>query len=296
MATALKARGALLGACALLIAVPVVLDYRTMASVARNHAELRDLANPINLVNATRSYLKHSRIAPVGPRRWWRPTCSAARPGPPAASAMVLVIVIGESVRSSSLGLFGYARDTTPELARRGVVAFGEVHACGTNTATSVPCMFSGLGAADYDEATARGRENLLDVLDRAGFDVLWIDNNTGSKHVADRVVEDRRRRCDNVRASVMPVAATTTSWSSELEERLAHMERDTVLLLHQKGSHGPAYHDRYPDAFRRFVPDCRSNELQNCTSRELVNSYDNTILLHRPRTGRDDRRARRRA
>ncbi|MBI2398610.1 MAG: phosphoethanolamine--lipid A transferase [Xanthomonadales bacterium] len=276
---ALKARGALLGACALLVAVPVALDYRTMASVARNHAELRDLANPINLVNATRSYLKHSRIAPVG-----TPLVVAAdvRRGETWSGAgkrpLVLVFVIGESVRASSLGLLGYARDTTPELARRGVVAFGEVQACGTNTATSVPCMFSGLGQAGYDEATARTRENLLDVLERARFDVLWIDNNTGSKHVADRVVEI------DVAAATRPRICNTQGCFdhvlvSELEERLATIERDTVLLLHQKGSHGPAYFERYPEAFRRFVPDCRSNELQSCTREQLVNSYDNTIL-----------------
>ncbi|MBK6726282.1 MAG: phosphoethanolamine--lipid A transferase [Xanthomonadales bacterium] len=276
---ALKARGALLGVCALLVAVPVALDYRTMASVARNHAELRDLANPINLVNATRSYLKHSRVAPIGTPTVVAGDVQRGETWPAAGKRpLVLVFVVGESVRASSLGLLGYVRDTTPELARRGVVAFGEVHACGTNTATSVPCMFSGLGQAGYDEATARGRENLLDVLERARFDVLWIDNNTGSKHVADRVVEI------NVAAATRPRICNAQGCFdhvlvSELEERLARIERDTVLLLHQKGSHGPAYFERYPEAFRRFVPDCRSNELQDCTHEQLVNSYDNTIL-----------------
>ena len=275
---ALKARAALLGACALLVAVPVALDYRTMASVARNHAELRDLANPLNLVNATRSYLRHARVAPTGALTVVAADVQRGETWPAAGQRpLVLVFVIGESVRASSLGLLGYARDTTPELARRGVVAFGDVHACGTTTATSVPCMFSGLGQAGYDEATARGRENLLDVLERAGFDVLWIDNNTGSKHVADRVVEI------DVAAATRPQICSTLGCYDqilvdELGERLAGIAHDTVLLLHQKGSHGPAYFERYPEAFRRFVPDCRSNELQSCTRGQLVNSYDNTI------------------
>lgn len=34
----------------------------------------------------------------------------------------------------------------------------------------------------------------------------------------------------------------------------------------------------RYPATFERFVPACRSNELQHCSPQELVNAYDNTI------------------
>ncbi|MCC6591794.1 MAG: phosphoethanolamine--lipid A transferase [Xanthomonadales bacterium] len=276
---ALKARAVLLGVCFGLVAVAIALDYRTMASVARNHAELRDLANPINLVNATRSYLKHARAPQAGAPAVVGGDVQRGETWPAAGKRpLVLVLVVGESLRSASLGLLGYARDTTPELARRDVVAFGEVHACGTNTATSVPCMFSGLGAADYDEGRARSRENLLDVLRRAGVDVVWIDNNTGSKHVADRVVEvdvaaATRPRICNERGCFDHVLV------SELEERLAKIERDTVLVLHQKGSHGPAYFERYPEAFRRFRPDCRSNALQDCSHEQLVNSYDNTVL-----------------
>jgi lipid A ethanolaminephosphotransferase len=275
---ALRARILLVVAALGLVLAPLMLDYRTLASLARNHPELRDLANPINLVNATRSYLKHRGGEPAGPPVAVAADVTRGETWATARKPMVMVIVVGESARAASFGLYGYARDTTPELARRGVFAFRDVHACGTNTATSVPCMFSGLGAANYDEATARRRENLLDVVARADFDVIWIDNNTGSKHVADRVNEvdvagaQRPRICDD-RGCYDHILV------SELEERLARTERDTVFLLHQKGSHGPAYHDRYPDAFRRFVPDCRSNELQDCSHEELVNSYDNTIL-----------------
>jgi lipid A ethanolaminephosphotransferase len=51
------------------------------------------------------------------------------------------------------------------------------------------------------------------------------------------------------------------------------------VLVLHQIGSHGPSYFQRYPDAFRRFTPDCRTSELGNCSRDEIVNAYDNTVL-----------------
>lgn len=53
----------------------------------------------------------------------------------------------------------------------------------------------------------------------------------------------------------------------------------DRVIVLHTKGSHGPAYYLRYPPAFERFTPACRSNELSRCTPQEIRNAYDNSIL-----------------
>ncbi len=67
------------------------------------------------------------------------------------------------------------------------------------------------------------------------------------------------------------------------LDERLAtldpaHRARGVVLVMHQMGSHGPAYFKRSPPAFKRFLPECTSNDLQRCSREELVNAYDNSI------------------
>ena len=51
------------------------------------------------------------------------------------------------------------------------------------------------------------------------------------------------------------------------------------LIVLHQMGSHGPAYYKRAPNEFKKFVPECATNAIQGCTSKELVNAYDNTIL-----------------
>ncbi|MNN33616.1 Phosphoethanolamine transferase EptA [compost metagenome] len=44
-------------------------------------------------------------------------------------------------------------------------------------------------------------------------------------------------------------------------------------------GSHGPAYFKRYPPAFEKFTPVCRSNDLSACSRESIVNGYDNTLL-----------------
>ena len=66
------------------------------------------------------------------------------------------MLVVGESARAQNFGLNGYARETNPRLkAEEGLINFSNVHSCGTETAVSVPCMFSNLGRADYSDARA---------------------------------------------------------------------------------------------------------------------------------------------
>lgn len=65
----------------------------------------------------------------------------------------------------------------------------------------------------------------------------------------------------------------------AELDDWLSKVKGDSVLVLHQLGSHGPAYSQRYPAAFARFTPECKTSELGNCSSESIVNSYDNSIL-----------------
>jgi lipid A ethanolaminephosphotransferase len=64
-----------------------------------------------------------------------------------------------------------------------------------------------------------------------------------------------------------------------QLAEELNKVSRDTVFVLHMMGNHGPAYYRRYPPEFRRFVPDCATAELRDCTREQVVNAYDNAIL-----------------
>jgi lipid A ethanolaminephosphotransferase len=44
-------------------------------------------------------------------------------------------------------------------------------------------------------------------------------------------------------------------------------------------GNHGPAYYKRYPPAYETFKPVCKTNQLEDCTSLEISNAYDNALL-----------------
>ncbi|NJM32211.1 MAG: sulfatase-like hydrolase/transferase [Limnobacter sp.] len=58
-----------------------------------------------------------------------------------------------------------------------------------------------------------------------------------------------------------------------------ARTGQDILIVLHQMGSHGPAYYKRYPPQFEQFKPVCKTNELASCTAEQINNAYDNSIL-----------------
>ena len=266
----------MLGAMAM-IGLAVLPFSREMASTARNHAQLRHLATPANLFNAVRGYAKHS--APVAPVVA-APLGADAHGGSRYADRRprLLVVVIGESARAASFSLGGYARLTNPELEKRAPIYFSNVSSCGTNTATSLPCLFSHLGRSGYSDGAAKASENLLDVVAHAGYAVEWEDNNTGSKGIATRQREEDMANFDST-GLCDEEGCLDEILVQHLRAELARDSGDKVYVLHMIGSHGPAYFRRYPAAFRRFTPTCDSVALQSCSVDQIRNSYDNTIL-----------------
>jgi len=201
-----------------------------------------------------------------------RTTSAHARP-------MVLVMVVGETARAANFQLAGYSRPTNPKLsAQPGLVYFPDTTSCGTATAISVPCMFSHLSRRDFDVDEASRYTNVLDALHEAGLDVEWRDNNAGCKGVCTRITQ-----INYAGHKDGPLCHDSYCYDEmmleDLPARVGTLTRDTVIVLHQIGSHGPAYSERYPSEFEKFKPACSSNQLQRCTVQEVVNAYDNTIV-----------------
>jgi lipid A ethanolaminephosphotransferase len=197
----------------------------------------------------------------------------------------MFVLVVGETARADHFGLNGYARDTTPELAARGVLSYRDVHSCGTNTLASVPCMFSPLGKQGY-ESRKDDYENLVDVLQAAGLAVLWLDNQAGCKEVCSRVptastadlpAETLARLCNDGECLDEALLVGLDARIARLPEE--RRRKGVVLALHQMGSHGPAYFKRSPPALKRFLPECTNTTLGQCDPQQLINAYDNTIV-----------------
>ncbi len=267
----------LLGAVAVaaIALLPIARDFMPLM---RNQHELRYLITPgnvlVGLVNVGAADARTARRTrePVG--------TDATHVAAAGARPRVFVLVVGETARAANFQLDGYPRATNPQLAKLDIVNFRDVTACGTSTEVSLPCMFSPWGRREYDESRIRGAEGMLHVASRAGYDVLWIDNQSGCKGVCDgpRIRQHRVGPADQAEDCTED-GCHDLALVTQLEQALAGTRRDTVIVLHMLGNHGPAYFKRYPPQFRRFMPDCRSEELRRCSREEIVNAFDNVIL-----------------
>jgi len=262
----------------LVILLMAVLFYKDYASLIRNNKGLVKMITPANIVSGTghyvdQRYLQGSQaLVKIG---------EDAKKGPLIAAGpkkTLLVLVVGETARAENFSLGGYARDTNPQLKKQQVIYYPNASSCGTETAISVPCMFSKMPREHYDANLAHHQEGVLDVLAHAGVSVLWRENDGGCKGACDRVPH-----------------TDMTQWQLPqychdgfcLDDVLLHrfdnyvdsLHNDGIIVLHQMGSHGPAYFKRYPAAFQRFTPTCDSNQIQDCDHQALVNTYDNSLL-----------------
>ena len=261
----------------------LVLVFQDFSSTMRNHTKLRYLINPLNSVYAlgriTTQALnpQNHTLQPLG-RDAQLGASYAGQTQPP-----LLVLVLGETGRSVNFALNGYARPTTPLLsARTDLASARNAWSCGTSTAASLPCMFSHLGRAQFDGGAAP-YESLLDVLQHAGLAVLWLDNQSGCKGVCNRV-HQASTSADKDPALCPGGECLDPILLKDLDARIAALPADqrargTVVVLHQMGSHGPAYYKRSAPALKKFLPECTSSALQECSQQQVVNAYDNSIV-----------------
>ena len=265
------------------IASLLFVFYVDYAAIFREHRELKGMISPQNTIASTISYYHKSAPKKDLPLVTYGEDAHRVAPTKAQQLPKLMVLVVGETARAESFALNGYAKNTNPELSKQAdLVNFSQASSCGTATAVSVPCMFSGMPRKEYDGRLASHREGLLDIAQRAGYKVTWIDNNSGCKGT-----------CDRVGNFVIP-EPLKQKWCKDgecldgilvdsLNQYISSIPKDDMtprlVVLHQMGSHGPAYYKRTPEAFQLFKPTCDTNAIQGCTSEALINTYDNSIV-----------------
>lgn len=269
----------------LLIVMPIVGFSKDYASFFRVHKPLRFYTNPVTPVYALGKLAHIEYKKAVAPKQMISHAADATQTlRPPNRKPRLIVMVVGETARGDHVSLNGYQKNTFPKLGTLdNVTSFRQMMSCGTSTAYSVPCMFSYLGAANYDVDSAIYQENVLDTLHRLGVAVLWRDNNSDDKGVMTRLPAHHYQNyqqpttntaCDNHYGECRDVGMLTG-----LNDWVTSTEGDTLIVLHQMGNHGPAYFKRYDEQFEHHQPVCKNNELAKCPTDHLINAYDNALL-----------------
>lgn len=270
-------RGASVLVSVALIVMVAALFYKDYASLFRNNKELVKSLNPSNSITAINSWYTHNKmdnlpLVRIGEDAKQK---TSMQNGP---RKNLTILIVGETSRADDFSLGGYSRETNPRLAQDNVVYFPRTTSCGTATAVSVPCMFSNMPRAHYNEQLAHHQEGLLDIAQRAGIQVQWNENDGGCKGACDRVPHQNMNAL-NLPGQCIDGECYDEVLFHDLANDIDKLNGDGLIVLHTIGSHGPTYYNRYPKEFRKFTPTCDTNEIQSCTQEQLVNTYDNTVL-----------------
>lgn len=187
----------------------------------------------------------------------------------------VYVLVIGETARAYSFGLYGYGRETTPMLERtRDVVSFTNVLTQSNTTHKSVPMLMSAASAEDYNRIYRE--KGIITAFKEAGFHTVFISNQRPNRSFIDFfgkeadewvfIKENLDRKAVVPDSDILPM----------LSDVLAKGRKKEFIVLHTYGSHFN-YRERYSVSDAAFKPDDAS-EAKVSNRASLVNAYDNSI------------------
>ncbi|WP_426110682.1 phosphoethanolamine transferase CptA [Pseudomonas sp. DSP3-2-2] len=194
-----------------------------------------------------------------------------------------MVLVIGESTNRQRMSLYGYPRQTTPNLdqLKNELQVFNNVI---TPRPYTIEALQQVLTFADEENPDLYLKTpSLVSVMKQAGYKTFWITNQqtmtkrntmlTTFSEQADEQVYLNNNRNQNAR-----------QYDGDVIEPFGKALTDPaprkLIVVHLLGTH-MSYQYRYPPAFEKFtdrkgVPDAISD-----SQLELYNSYDNAVLYN---------------
>lgn len=194
-----------------------------------------------------------------------------ARPSHVNGTREVYVLVIGETARACSFGLYGYGRDTTPLLARTGgLVVFSDAVTQSNTTHKSVPMLLSAASAEDYD--VIYREKGIITAFREAGFHTTFVSNQRPNHSFIDIFGKE----ADDWRFIRKQVNVYDDEMLTIVRDVLGRKRPKELIVLHMYGSHFN-YRERYRPGDAVFRPDTAS-EARTSNREQLLNAYDNSI------------------
>lgn len=193
-----------------------------------------------------------------------------------------LVLVIGESTNRQHMGIYGYARQTTPRLqALPGLEVFDQVISARPYT---IETLQQTLTFADPDNPDRYLTEpSLMNMMKQAGYKTFWITNQqtltkrntmlTYFSQQTDEQVYLNHSRAQNAR-----------EYDSNVLEPFQRILNDPAerkfIVVHLLGTH-MKYDYRYPPEYEVFKDRQGLADWVDADQMPVINSYDNAVLFN---------------
>ena len=268
----------------------LLVAFQPLASLMRNHKEVRYLITPANV--------------PVVARPAWRPPTRAAPPQPRQAdrAGRRARAVLGHAAASrcwwcwwsarprarANWGLNGYARQTTPELAAAAGAQLRRTSAPAAPTPRSrcPACSRRSAGATTTRRASAAA-SRCCTCWRAPAWRVHWRDNQSGCKGVCDGLPNDSGRRRSTAPGLCADGHCLDEGLLHGLDERLARRQRHAAA----GAAHAGQPRARRTSAATRRPSRASSRRAATTTCAAAARERDRQRLrqraaLHRPRAG----------
>ncbi len=193
------------------------------------------------------------------------------------SDSLIIVLVLGESVRNDHLGINGYFRNTTPNLANLGAIPLPKNKSLYTYTGISIPQILTRADSANPQRAYSE--KSIIDIFNRCNFDTYWFANQN-PEYSYYAIAKSAQ--------NLMLTSLNSDEYSDKLwtdqnilsvfNESIKPSNNNKLLILHTIGSHWYCNY-RYPENLKKYLPITKSRSINHNIKEEIINSYDNTIL-----------------
>ncbi len=188
------------------------------------------------------------------------------------------VIIIGESLTSHKMSLYGYDRATNPKLEaiKDELVIFDDVISPSTYTIKSLE---KALTMANYEDSTAIYKGSIIQLFNSVGFKTFWISNQRPVGINENLLTKISSAADESVFVNISNYNMIT-SFDEELLEPVQEALDDDypkkVLFVHLLGNHID-YDKRYPKQFEVFKTlDDKYQDIE-----DVIDSYDNATIYN---------------
>lgn len=191
------------------------------------------------------------------------------------------VFIIGESLTRNHMSIYGYHRNTTPELNRYKdeLVVFDNVISSHTQTQPSLRLALTQANAKN--KISVFDALSIVDIANKAGFKTWWISNQQPLRSTISSIANmaDNAHFISNDYHGVT-VRRFDGYMLPHIENAISDKAEKKAIFIHMMGSH-LQYDNRVPEEFMVFGDSNVNAYTDEVSTRELkyINSYDNSVL-----------------
>lgn len=201
---------------------------------------------------------------------------------------LIIIYILGESMRGDINGLNGYHINNMPRLKqRKNLVSLSNARSVATNTRESLPFMLT--RALAGNEEQTQTEKGIISVYRKLGFNTSWIGNQGifGSAEIKYAANALEAEKIITHREVKRLLGRKGRMYDGELlpfvYEHLDSASNDNhFMIFHMYGSHWH-FEQRYPKDFPTIVPlqkdTCDALCPRGCTREDFVGSYHNSIM-----------------